>query len=139
RRPLPAHRPQICLPQPLPRAPALHPAPWRLPPPCLGRARPRSPPRSLLHRLLLGTDGAAVRGRHHEPGLGRRHRWLRAGGEGAPRRPALRPPLRPRLRRLGPRPARALDVARAARPRPATGPRPTVPPPLPPPPPPAWP
>ncbi|CAA9299671.1 MAG: Putative transmembrane protein, partial [uncultured Gemmatimonadaceae bacterium] len=49
------------------------------------RARDGGAARPVLRGLLLGADGAAVRGRRDEPALGRRARRLRAGGEGRPR------------------------------------------------------
>src|ERR1700680_1717428 len=59
------------MPGELPRAPLLHPAPWRIPETGPGFARPGLAARALLHRLLLGVDAAVVRGRRDEPRLDR--------------------------------------------------------------------
>src|SRR5436190_16641353 len=77
---------EISLPDELPHAFAVHPATWRLPKTRLAVARPGISARHLLHRLLLGPDAAAVRGRYHEHHLDCRSCHPGASGKSHERR-----------------------------------------------------
>ncbi len=76
---LPAFAVQERLPQPLSFAGDVPQSP--LSPGRAGRVSARSASRSLLRRLLLAVDGAAVRRRGHEPNLGSQSDNPRSSGE----------------------------------------------------------
>ena len=70
------------LPGFLPRTAVIRATSWRIPAERARLVAAGRAARSLLHRLLLGADAAAVRVRRHEPDLDCRAHGVRAAGEG---------------------------------------------------------
>ena len=96
RGPVPVDVVQGRMSAPLPRSVAVHPAARRFRKRRRRFVPSRSPPRALLHRMLLGTDGAALRGRRDEHRLDCRALDLRADREGRSGRHGRSPPSRER-------------------------------------------
>src|ERR1700676_401922 len=81
------------MPAAMPSTIAIHPVPRRIPPRLERLAWAWYSTWCLLCRLLLGVDGAAVRGRRDEPAVDSRHQYIRPPGKsnsGWPRDCAVR-------------------------------------------------